>query len=343
MQEHKQCLLSSRNLLPVEEKNKHCEELIHDAPVPDLNPDPASIINLIKNKKSVSVHCSPWKPLGMFGLMNIAICLSVTVVTLGDIRLALIALALGIIGPFVTLFLSKFMAKHSFGIKVIDPKKFKDENEEKLYGIVEALALKSGLKSTPEVGTYTSPDMNAFATGHSQSSSLVAFSSALTEKMDEEAIAAVAAHEIAHIANGDMLSMTVMESVINTVVILIDIGLFFVLDDEDDNFLAWISKTIIRWIITGIFMFLGNLLALWFSRHREFKADKLAAELVSPGSMTKALNKLREDEHLVLPDNIAHAQQSYAAFKISSATAALDIFSTHPALERRIERLQQQH
>lgn len=300
---------------------------------------PDSIIDLIKRNRKSNIFYSPWKPVGMFVLMNIAMCLSVTVLTLGNVRLAFFALLLGAAGPFVMLFISKFMAKHSFKIQVINPQDFKDENEQQLYNIIEALSGKAGLPKVPEVGIYKSPDMNAFATGHSRSSSLVAFSSALSEKMDEEAIAAVAAHEIAHITNGDMLSMTIMESMINTIVILIDIGLFFVLDDDDDGVLAWLAKTLIRWIIVGVLMFLGNLLLLWFSRHREFKADKLAAELVSPGSMSKALNKLREDEDLELPDNIAHAQQSYAAFKISSAPAVLDILSTHPALERRIERL----
>ncbi len=299
-----------------------------------------SVIDLIKRNHKANIFYSPWKPIGMFVLMNIAMCLSVTVLTLGNIRLAFFALLLGAAGPFITLFISKFMAKHSFKIKVINPQDFKSEHERKLYCIIETLSERAGLPKVPEVGIYKSPDMNAFATGHSRSSSLVAFTSTISEKMDEEAIAAVAAHEIAHIANGDMLSMTVMESMINTIVILIDMGLFFVLDDDDDGVMAWLAKTIIRWIIVGVLMFLGNLLLLWFSRHREFKADKLAAELVSPGSMSKALNKLREDEDLEIPDNIAHAQQSYAAFKISSAPAVLDIFSTHPALERRIERLQ---
>ena len=108
----------------------------------------------------------------------------------------------------------------------------------------------------PEVTIYESPDMNAFATGCGRNKSLVAFSSALLDKMESDEIAAVAAHEIAHIANGDMLSMTIMQSAINMIIILIDIGVKIMMDDHKDGILAVIAKTIVRYLIVLFVMFL---------------------------------------------------------------------------------------
>jgi len=302
----------------------------------------APVIGMIHRKEKAKIWYHPGVPIGMFALTNLAICLSVTVVTLGNVRLALFVLVLGICGPVISLLLSKYLAKQAFHFNMIDPDNFKNANERQLYFLVKTLSDRAGLPVVPELGIYQSPDMNAFATGRSRNDSMVAFSSALLEKMDEESLAAVTAHEIAHIANGDMLTMTLMQAVVNTVVILIDIGLDMLMHDRRDGVMAMLIKTLIRWVIVGVLMFLGNLLLLWFSRHREFKADKLAAELVKADAMVKALDTLRSDEKLEIPEHIAGSQEAYAAFKISSAPAVLDLFSTHPALERRIERLKYQ-
>jgi heat shock protein HtpX len=210
-----------------------------------------------------------------------------------------------------------------------------DANERRLYFLVKTLSERAGLPAVPELGIYSSSEMNAFATGHSRASSMIAFSSALVKNMDDDALAAITAHEVAHIANGDMLTMTLMMSVVNTVIMLVNMAMIWILDDHDDGILGRIVKRLIRFAVVVVMMFLGNLLMLWFSRHREFKADQLAAELVWPEAMIKALNSLKAEEQF---DEL-ESQEAYASFKISSPPTMCDLFSTHPSLERRIERL----
>lgn len=344
MSDSKSCPHCGGEILSVAKKCKHCKEFIADVATkqPDKN-DFASVIGMIHRKDKAKIWYHPGVPIGMFALTNIAICLSVTVVTLGNVRLALFALLLGICGPLISLLMSKYLAKKAFKFTMIEPDKFRDDTERRLYFLVKTLADKAGLAKVPELGIYKSPDMNAFATGKSRSDSMIGFSSAIVEKMDDDALAAVAAHEIAHIANGDMLTMTLMQSVVNTVIMLIDLALYFMMDDRRDGVIAYLLKLVVRLVVVGFLMFLGNLLLLWFSRHREFKADKLAAELVKADAMVKALETLGNDENIEIPDDVAESQQAYAAFKISSSPAMLDVFSTHPSLPRRIEKLKQQH
>ena len=355
MNDTKPCPYCGEEILAVAKKCKHCKEFLNDAAaaekataaeppaavaVTDKPKNFAPVIGMIHRREPARVNYHPWQPLGMFALANLAICLSVTVVTLGNVRLAFVAVLLGMFSPIAALLLSKFMAKRAFDIKVIDPGRFRDDRERQLYHLIKTLAERAGLPEVPEVGLYKSPEMNAFATGTGRRNAMVAFSSALVDRMDEDALAAVAAHEIAHIANGDMLTMTLLQSVVNTVVVLIDLALYWFLHDRRDGFLITLIKSLARWAVVGVLLFLGNLLMLWFSRHREFKADRLAAELVKADAMVKALDTLRADEDLELPDDVAQQQEAYAAFKIASPPAIIDLFSTHPSLERRIARLQ---
>lgn len=296
------------------------------------------IVETINNNKNVKVPYVRLKPLFMFTLMNIAICLSALIV-LRHAGYALLAITLGILGPLIALMLSKTLAKSAFNLKVIDPENFLNNNEQQLYNVVEVLSNKAGLKTVPEVAIYQSPDINAFATGPSRNNSIVAFSSTLLDKMDEKAFAAVAAHEIAHVANGDMLTMTLLQSAINTVVIIIDMALASFMYNKKDGLLAVIIKAVFRWIVVYICFFIGNLFAMWYSRHREFKADALASKLVNADSMIQALNLLKEDQDIEIPEHIAHAQEAYASFKISSGTTFLEWFSTHPSLDKRIVKL----
>jgi heat shock protein HtpX len=298
------------------------------------------VIDEITGNNSLDLKENRLKTVKLFVAVNAAILLSVLILSQGSFQLAFLALLFGAFAPFVMLFLSKFLAKLSHKIEVINPEEFRNETEEQLYNLVKELSQKAGIENTPEVGIYKSPDMNAFATGWSKNDSLVAFSSALLEKMDEKAIAGVAAHEIAHAANGDMLSMTLIQSAVNAIVSLINIGLFIFLDDDEDGFVGRLVAMLIRFAIVTVFMFLGNLVVLWFSRYREFAADALAAKLVDNSAMIGALNFLKNDEDLEVPANIAEEQSAYASFKISSKAAVLDVLCTHPSLERRIEALE---
>ena len=312
-------------------------EELEDSPDKEKNFEP--VLDEIYSRNSLNLKAHKFKTVQLFIAVNTAIILSVLILSGGNIKVAVFAFFFGALGPFVMLFFSKFLAKMSHGIKAIDPENFGNRNEAQLYRLVKGLSQKAGLKEMPELGMYNSPDMNAFATGWNRNHSMVAFSSALIEKMDEKSIAAVAAHEIAHVANGDMLSMTLIQSAVNAIVTLVNLGIFLLLDDDDDGVMGRISATVIRWVIVSVFMFLGNLFVLWFSRRREFAADKLAAKLIDGSAMIGALNFLKCDDNLQIPSKIAEEQSAYASFKISSKSAVLDIFSTHPSLERRIEKL----
>jgi len=312
-------------------------EKVEDSPEKEKNFE--SVIDEISRNGPLNLTLHKFKTTLLFMTVNTGILLSILIVTGGSIRLAMAALVIGLTGPFLMLFLSKSLAKMSHHIQEIDPENFRSKNEEQLYRVVKGLAAKAGLKTIPELGIYNSHDMNAFATGWSKNHSMVAFSSALLEKMDERAISSVAAHEIAHIANGDMLSMTLIQSAVNTIVTLLDIGISLALSEDDKRAKGEIMVTVLRWIIVTVCMFLGNLFVLWFSRFREFAADRLAAKLIAPDAMIGALNFLKNDESLQIPSDTAQAQTAYASFKISSKSAFMDIFSTHPSLKRRIEKL----
>ncbi len=189
----------------------------------------------------------------------------------------------------------------------------------------------------PEVGIYESEEMNAFATGASKNDSMIAFSSGLLRQMDSDSIAGVAAHETAHIANGDMLTMTLLQSLINITVIVVD----FVIRQTDwyedyckkSKLLSWL----IHFVIVNILFLLGDLVLLWFSRHREFEADATAASLVGMDAMSGALRRLMDDSHA---GETVTADDPAAAMMIAAPPAWTDLFSTHPSLERRIEMLE---
>lgn len=351
MKETRSCPHCGGEILAIAKKCKHCKKFLETvenlAPAEGDPPHPedaeqegdrgfSRIIGKIYRKGRMDVGYHPWKPIGLFALTNAAIFVSVSVITLGRVWIAMLALLIGMTVPFIMLLLSKYLAKESHDIQMIDPDNFADEYERRLYFLVKTLSERAGLPVVPELGIYDSAEINAFATGHSRESSMIAFSSALVDYMDDDALAAIAAHEVAHIANGDMLSMTLMMSVVNTVILLINMAMIWILDDHDDGILERIVKKLIRFAVVAVLLFLGNLLMLWFSRHREFKADRLAAELVWPEAMIKALGGLKEEVEF---DQL-ESQEAYASFKISSPPAICDLFSTHPSLDRRIKRLQ---
>ena len=244
----------------------------------------------------------------------------------------------------IKLLISKHSAKKAYEIKIIDPNNFNNEKEEGLYNIVKAASEKANLPKMPEVGIYDSEELNAFAVGANRKNALVAFSSSLIDLMTPDEIAAVACHEISHIANGDMVLLTMIEASVRALVYIIQIPLFLIqFAIRDDEKYAWLMRLLtiaFQFFVYKVSMFLGNLLLKFFSRKREFKADSLASKLLNKEAMISALKKLKENTQLDLPEP-TEEQAALASFKIFSKSSVLDIFSTHPSIERRIANLEQ--
>ena len=298
------------------------------------------IIGFFESKTKMNLTGNAWKTLGWFGAANAAVILSITLISGGSLfYLTPFLLIIGSVFPLLSLLFSKYLAKKAHGIRIIQKGHFHNGYEADLYELVERLGKRAGLNETPEVGLYESEDMNAFATGMNRNNSMVAFSTGLLTKMSEEEIAAVAAHEMGHIANGDMITMSIVQSAVNAFVLLITIPLylaqFFSFFSENVGLLAYVIISAIRFLVTGVLMFLGNLIVKAFSRKREYEADTLAARLISRDSMISALKTLSM-ENTPLPKG----QKDYAVLKINAPAGLAEIFSTHPSLEKRIQRLQ---
>jgi len=299
------------------------------------------MISEIANKDKVSISSGLNKTLAWFALVNAAVVISIIIVTGGQgIEIIPFLLILGALFPFGALLASKWLAKRAHNMRMIK-EDTDNESEKQLIELVDSLRQKAGLEVMPEVGIYSSEEMNAFATGPNKKKSMVAFTDTLLKKMDEDEIAAIAAHEIAHIANGDMITLSIVQSVINALVILITIPLFAwqmnAITNGRSSFLSVMAITAIKFIIVSILLFLGNLVVKAFSRKREFEADKLASELLNKESMIKALTSLGDDTSSI---NYDKSVEAYAAIKVNSPPSSLnDIFSTHPSIERRIAAL----
>ncbi|MCL4157792.1 UNVERIFIED_CONTAM: hypothetical protein GTU68_011683 [Idotea baltica] len=240
----------------------------------------------------------------------------------------------GFLTSGISLACSRIVAKKFMKIKLIN--KEEAGNLQWLALMVDDISRRAGLEVTPEVGVYRSDDMNAFATGPTKKRALVAFSSELLQKMDRAGIEGVAAHEIAHIQNGDMVTMTLLQAVVNVFVMflgrVIAYGASSLGKNESQSRLIWFVTLIAVQFVLG---FLGLIVTGWFSRKREFRADAGSAQLVGASSMIKSLEFLQqenEDE-----EKAKKLPESMAALGISGGVKSL--FSTHPALEIRIEAL----
>ncbi|MDO5537943.1 MAG: M48 family metalloprotease [Desulfovibrionaceae bacterium] len=242
---------------------------------------------------------------------------------------------------FFLLLISKSAAIQAHNIHLVTEESLaEDGTYRELYDTVRDLAAKAGLPKTPSVGVYESPDMNAFATGFSRSSALVAFSTALLENMPLNEVRAVAAHETAHIANRDMLGTVLIQSAVNSITLLIVTPLklyqfFMTTTGNGRKGFEWYLTEAVKFVATKIVMFIGNLFALAFSRHREYRADRAAAYLASSEDMCAALRRLSQDTAVCPP-----RQTEYASFKISRGGSKIaELFSTHPDIEKRIAAL----
>jgi heat shock protein HtpX len=240
-------------------------------------------------------------------------------------------------GAFISLALSRIMAKWMMGVKIID-RQTNDAELRNLVFKVHSFARKAGIQKMPEVGIYEANDLNAFATGPTKNRSLVAVSTGLLANMNENELDGVLAHEVAHIANGDMVTMTLIQGIVNAFVMFLArvIGFFasqFVA--EDKRSIVQFGIVIALEIALGI---LGMIVVSAFSRLREYRADAGGASLSSRDNMISALERLKAN--FQIPDT--DSRPAIASLKISGkAGGFLKLFSTHPDLDDRINRLKQ--
>lgn len=245
--------------------------------------------------------------------------------------LLVIAAVIGFAGSFISLAMSKTLAKRSMRVQVIEQPR--SESERWLVNVVQRQAKAAGI-GMPEVGVFDAPVMNAFATGMNRNNSLVAVSTGLLRNMSRDEVEAVLGHEVSHVANGDMVTMGLLQGVLNTFVIffsrlvgmLIDRVVFRIERGIGPGF--WIGS-IVAEIVLGI---VAAMIAAWFSRRREFRADAGGAQLAGRGKMIAALQRLGSAHE---PQEL---QGEMAAFGISGKTMTL-LLSTHPPLQARIEAL----
>ncbi len=257
-------------------------------------------------------------------------------------QLLAFCLVWGMGGAFISLLLSRIMAKWMMGVRLIDPQT-RDGDQQELLQTVYQLSRAAGLSTMPEVGVYDSDDVNAFATGPTRNRSLVAVSSGLLFRMDREARNGVLAHEISHIGNGDMVTMTLIQGVVNAFVMFLSRVIAFALAqalrgdrEERGNSVNPMVFSLVTFVLEMLFMILGSMVVASFSRWREYRADAGGARLAGRSSMIHALETLQRTLEGVDPQE----QASVAALKISSRPRGVfALFSTHPPLEDRIARL----
>jgi len=242
----------------------------------------------------------------------------------------------GMGGAFISLSLSRVMAKWMMGVVVIDPDTREPELAE-LVRMVHNLAQAAGLPKMPQVGYYPSPEVNAFATGPTKSRALVAVSAGLLERMDRAQLEGVLSHEIAHVANGDMVTMTLVQGIINAfVMFLARVIAFFLANRGRDSESSSAPSYLVIFLLEMSLSVLGMVVVSAFSRRREYRADEGGARLAGRDKMINALEGLQR--------TVAYAdltnKESLATLKISGKPKGLfSLFATHPPLEERIARL----
>ncbi|MHB8523012.1 MAG: protease HtpX [Limisphaerales bacterium] len=266
----------------------------------------------------------------------------------GFAGLLVFCLIWGMGGAFISLALSRVMAKWMMGVHVVGPDSPAPGAEE-LVQIVHGLARKAGLPVMPEVGIYDSPEVNAFATGPSRSRALVAVSAGLLNSMRREEIEGVLAHEITHVANGDMVTMTLIQGVINAFVMFLARVLAFVLsqamrsrDEENRGGGGWFLQSMMTWVFEIVLSLFGMIVVNWFSRWREFRADAGGARYAGREKMLGALHALlRIHEQPAEGPAGGHSAGAFQSLKIAAPPGGLlRLFATHPPLEERIARLE---
>ncbi|MEN9574504.1 MAG: hypothetical protein RL514_2359 [Verrucomicrobiota bacterium] len=261
--------------------------------------------------------------------------------------LAVFSLIFGMGGAFISLAISRMMAKWMMGVQVIDPNT-NDPEARELVRMVHGYAQRAGLPKMPEVGIYDSPEVNAFATGPSKSRSLVAVSTGLLHHMNRTETEGVVAHEIAHIANGDMVTMTLVQGIINAFVMFLSRVLAFLAaqalggnrsDDNRQSVGNALIEMVLGIVFQILFTLLGTIVVAWFSRKREFRADAGGMLLAGKAQMIGALRGL---QRIYDPHHAGEgASGGMQSLQISGKSGGfLALFSTHPPLEERIAYLE---
>jgi heat shock protein HtpX len=251
-----------------------------------------------------------------------------------DIRNLLVyALVVGFTGSFLSLAISKWMAKRAMGVRVITQPS--SPTESWLVNTVQRLAQQAGI-GMPEVGVFDSPEPNAFATGARRDAALVAVSTGLLNNMKQEEVEAVLGHEISHVANGDMVTLTLIQGVVNTFTVFLSRVVGHTVDrvvfrTEEGYGPAYYVTVIVSQILLSI---LATMIVMWFSRQREFRADAGGAHLAGRQKMISALERLQQAHSGALPQNMA-------AFGIAGGNVSgfKKLFMSHPPLEERIAAL----
>jgi len=288
------------------------------------------------------------KRIFLFILTNIAVVLTLTIVlsVLGVDRyvgpaglnigsLAAFCFIWGMGGAFISLQMSRFIAKRATGMTLVDGHTG-EPRADRVYGMIAGLTQKAGLPM-PEVGIYDSPEVNAFATGPSKSRSLVAVSTGLLRSMNDDEVEGVLGHEVTHIANGDMVTMTLLQGVINAFVMFLARLFAYVIANRGDsrdrgyNGGSFIVVIVLQ-IVLGA---LGSLITAWFSRQREFRADRGGSQLAGRERMLGALRRLAANR-----DMVDTQHEALAPLKINGARNWMVFFATHPPLEVRIAALE---
>ncbi len=239
---------------------------------------------------------------------------------------------IGFSGSIISLLMSKGMAKRSMGVQVITHPS--TPYEQWLYGVVERQAQAAGI-GMPEVGIFDSPDPNAFATGWNRNAALVAVSTGLLQQMNRDEVEAVVGHEISHVANGDMVTLTLIQGVVNTFVVFLSTIIGHIVDrvifkNEEGHGIAYFVSSMIAQVLLSV---LATMIVMWFSRFREFRADAGGAGLTSRRQMASALRALQRVHE---PQDLPAGE--FAAFGISGGMGdgLKKLFMSHPPLEERI-------
>lgn len=291
--------------------------------------------------------------IGLFLLTNLAVLVVVGIIlsllgvgsthTAGGLNytnLLVMCFVFGMVGSAISLFLSKFIAKKTTGTQIIAAPQ--NAAEQWLIHTVSELAGRAGIKM-PEVGIFPSHQSNAFATGWNKNDALVAVSTGLLERMNKDELRAVLAHEIGHVANGDMVTLALVQGVVNTFVMFfariignfVDRAIFK--NESDSPGMGYFITSFVMDIVLGI---LASSIVMWFSRLREYRADEAGARLAGKDAMISALLRLRDEQEL--PDQMPQEMKAFAINEGKEQRFSIAaLFHSHPTIEQRVAALQQ--